>query len=233
MIAAVLFMIAPSWAARLGALSAKAGEHPWRFFLGVLLVSAIAFVPLAVAFGPGGWTYWNVFQFQTARPLHYFAYFAIGAGLGAFGLHRGLLSDDGKLAKRWWLWLLAVLGALIFGTAILIAILGAKGTPPPALLALGDVSWVLSCGTLCFSLLAIFLRFVKRANRAMDSLSRNAYGIYILHYAFVAAVQYALLSQPLSGAAKSGIAVAGALALSWITAAVLRRIPLVSHLVGE
>ncbi len=228
----MLFLLLPSWTARLGALSATAGEHPWRFFAGLLVVSAIAYVPLALAFGTGGWTYWNVFQFQTVRPLHYFVYFATGAGLGAFGVQRGLLAADGRLAKRWWLWLLAALGALVLGTALLIAILSAKGGASPVLLAVGNASFVLSCGTLSFALLAIFLRFVRRRNAVMDSLSRNAYGIYVVHYAFVAAAQYALLSRPLPGAAKAGIVIAAALAASWIATAVLRRIPLAARLVG-
>ncbi|MEJ0024421.1 MAG: acyltransferase [Rhizomicrobium sp.] len=229
---AVLFLVLPSWAARLGRLSATAGDHPWRFFAAVLAASAVAYVPLALAFDPVAWTYWSIFQFQTARPLHYFVYFAVGAGLGAFGVGRSLLAPDGRLARRWWLWLLAALGALALGTAILIAILAAKGGASPVLLALGDASFVLSCGTLCFALLAIFLRFVRRANRVMDSLSRNAYGIYIVHYAFVAAAQYALLTQPLPGAAKAVLAIAAALAASWTVAAVLRRIPLVARFAG-
>jgi peptidoglycan/LPS O-acetylase OafA/YrhL len=231
-VAAALFLIAPSWPARIGRLAANAGEHPWRFFGLLLVVSAIAYVPLAIAFSAGSWTYWGFFQFQTARPFHYFVYFAVGAGLGAFGLHAGLLSPDGRLAKRWWLWLLAASGSLIVGTGILIGALANKGSTQQVWIAIGDVSFVVSCGTLCFALLGIFLRFVKRANGIMDSLSRNAYGIYVVHYAFVAAVQYELLTQHLPGTAKAGIAIAGALAASWIATAVLRRIPLVSRLVG-
>ncbi|HJW40712.1 MAG TPA: acyltransferase [Rhizomicrobium sp.] len=232
-VAGALFLIVPSWPTRIGRLTANAGEHPWRFFGLLLVASAIAYLPLAIAFGPSIWTYWGFFQFQTARPLHYFIYFVIGAGLGAFGLHAGLLSPEGRLAKRWWLWVLAAFGSLVVGTGILIGALTAKGPAQQIWIDVGDVTFVLSCGTLCFALLAIFLRFVKRANRVMDSLSRNAYGIYVVHYAFVAAVQYALLTQPLPGAAKAGIAIAGALAASWITTAVLRRIPLVSYLVGR
>jgi peptidoglycan/LPS O-acetylase OafA/YrhL len=231
-VAAALFLVAPGWAAALGRLTARGDAHPWRLFGLLLLGSIAAYVPLALAFGPMGWTYWNVFQFQTARPLHYFLYFAFGAGLGAFGLARGLLAPEGRLARRWWLWLLAALGALAFGGAIIVAVIAAKGAAPLALNGLGDVSWTLSCGTISFAMLAIFLRFVRRSNPVMDSLSRNAYGIYVVHYAIVAAVQYALLAAPLAGAAKAGIAVFGSLLLSWLVVAVLRRIPLVAHLVG-
>jgi hypothetical protein len=40
------------------------------------------------------------------------------------------------------------------------------------------------------------------------------------------------LSQHFPGAAKAAIVVAGALAASWIASAILRRIPIVSRLVG-
>ena len=154
------------------------------------------------------------------------------ASLGAYGVHRGLLLPEGRFARRWWLWLIAASGALFIGSTVLIAILTTKGVAQRIWMDVGAFSFVLSCGTLCFAFLGIFVRFTTRSNRLMDSLSANSYGIYLVHYFFVAAIQYALLSQPLSGAAKAGVVVAGALAASWVTTAILRRIPLVSRLVG-
>jgi peptidoglycan/LPS O-acetylase OafA/YrhL len=228
--AAILFALIPfwtSWSGRLGA-----AEYPRRLFLLVLVVTAIAYVPLADLNNPSTWTYWGLFQFQTSRPLLYFAYFAVGANLGAYGVHRGLLLPEGRFARRWWLWLIAASGALFIGSTVLIAILTTKGVAQRIWMDVGAFSFVLSCGTLCFAFLGIFVRFTTRSNRLMDSLSANSYGIYLVHYFFVAAIQYALLSQPLSGAAKAGVVVAGALAASWVTTAILRRIPLVSRLVG-
>jgi surface polysaccharide O-acyltransferase-like enzyme len=67
--------------------------------------------------------------------------------------------------------------------------------------------------------------------KLFDSLSDNAYGIYLIHYAFVSWLQYALLKASLPGVAKGFIAFAGALALSWISIAALKRIPAVARVI--
>jgi peptidoglycan/LPS O-acetylase OafA/YrhL len=74
-------------------------------------------------------------------------------------------------------------------------------------------------------MLAIFVRFVKKSWGIFDSLRDNAYGIYLVHYAFVSWLQYVLLKSHLSGFIKLAIVFSLTVALSWITAAVLRRIP--------
>ena len=63
---------------------------------------------------------------------------------------------------------------------------------------------------------------------AADSLSRNAYGIYLLHYPFVIWLQYVLLGLAILAVAKGTIVFIGALALSWTMAIALRHLPLVS-----
>jgi surface polysaccharide O-acyltransferase-like enzyme len=64
-----------------------------------------------------------------------------------------------------------------------------------------------------------------------DSLRDNAYGIYLVHYAFVAWVQYALLPASMPGLAKGFIAFLSALALSWGFVATIRRIPAVARVI--
>src|SRR6185437_5581572 len=63
----------------------------------------------------------------------------------------------------------------------------------------------------------------------LSSLRDNAYGIYLVHYAFVTWLQYALLKSQLSGVVKLAIVLSLAVALSWITTAALRRIPAVAR----
>jgi len=48
---------------------------------------------------------------------------------------------------------------------------------------------------LCFSRAVRTLR--EKANKIWDSLTANAYGIYLVHYAFVSWLQYALLKTTL------------------------------------
>ncbi len=96
---------------------------------------------------------------------------------------------------------------------------------------IGAVAFVLSCAASSCALLAVFLRFARKANAVGDSLRDNAYGIFLVHYAFVAWLQYALLSADVGGLAKGAIVTVGALALSWAVSAALRTIPIVRRVV--
>jgi hypothetical protein len=102
----------------------------------------------------------------------------------------------------------------------------ATGAPPTSFYALmRDFGFVVSCAASSFAFLSLFLRFARRPNRMFDSFSDNAYAIYIVHYAIVAWVQFALLPADLKGWQKGGLAILASLALSWIAAAALRKIP--------
>jgi surface polysaccharide O-acyltransferase-like enzyme len=85
--------------------------------------------------------------------------------------------------------------------------------------------FVLSCAASSFAMIALFLRFAKRAVRLWDSLQRNSYAIYLVHYAFVSWLMYLLVPAELPAGAKFAIVFVGATGLSWIAASLLRRIP--------
>jgi hypothetical protein len=135
------------------------------------------------------------------------------------------------LARRWWLWALAaaVSGALAAGLVIAMLIL--KESAHPILVYASLAAFVLSCATLCFALLAIFTRFVRRSNPILDSLAANSYGIYIVHYVFVAWLQFALLHASLAAAEKWGVVAVLAYAASWLATAAARRLPGVARIV--
>ena len=230
-VAAGLFALAPHWGERIGALASPAAARPAQFFAVVLTLSAFAYFPLAVAYGAMHWTTWGVFSFQTSRLVHYFVYFVMGVGVGAYGLHQGLLSPSGKLARRWWLWFLAAVGSVVLATSLVVAIVTSKGPASPILIYANDAAFVLSCAALSFALLAVFTRFVRQSNPIFDSLAANSYGIYIVHYAFVAWLQFALLDVTLSGAEKAGLVTAAAYAVSWLVTASIRRLPAVARIV--
>ena len=69
----------------------------------------------------------------------------------------------------------------------------------------------------------MFSRFARTRVRAFDSLSRNAYGMYLIHYPFACWIPYALLHAPPSTPAKVSIAILGTVVLSWATTSALRR----------
>ena len=231
-VAAGLFLLAPRWGDRLGRLAAGARERPARFFGLLVAVSAVAYIPMEILVNPFVWASFGPFFVQTSRVLHYAVYFFAGVGVGAYGLERGLLAVDGKLARRWLRWSVASVVAFGAALAVIIAALSAAAHPPvPRSLEIaGDLGFVLSCAASGFAFLALFGRFARRT-RVFDSLRDNAFGIYILHYAFVSWLQYALLPAGLSGFLKATAVTLGALALSWGTTAALRRIPAVARVI--
>src|SRR5262245_53234862 len=67
--AAALHRFAPGWADRLGRLAEAVRDQPLRFFLILSCASAIAYIPLMLAFSPWEWTHTGLFSFQLSRPL--------------------------------------------------------------------------------------------------------------------------------------------------------------------
>jgi len=63
------------------------------------------------------------------------------------------------------------------------------------------------------------LRLMRTRHLLLDSLSDNAYSIYLLHYVFVVWLQYALLGVGLDAIGKASIVFVGALSLSWAASA--------------
>jgi hypothetical protein len=230
-VAAGLYLAIPKWGEALGRVTAGAAQQPALFFGLLLAVSAIAYIPMELKFNAMAWASWGPFVFQTSRIIHYFVYFMLGAGVGAAGLGKGLLAPDGKLARRWILWAIAALIAFTVETAVIIAALSSPHASPRSWEVAADCGFVLSCGATSFAFLALFVRFAKSRSKIWDSLTANAYGIYLVHYAFVSWLQHSLLMTTLPAVAKGSLVILGALALSWGTVAVLRRIPAVARVI--
>ncbi len=217
-------------------LSFYARQRP-AVFLGVLLLgSALAYVPLALLFGPASWAQAGPFALQLCRPLHYVLYFFAGAVIGACGIERGLLAPDGPLVRRWAQWLLAAVVLFIAWGG-----LTALATPDPwadafaaplALRAAAVLSYVLACFSSCFFVFAVAVRFGGVRARLLDSLNANAFGMFLVHYLFVVWLQFALLGLALPALVKAAIVFSGTLVLSWSATAALRRVPAVASIIG-
>lgn len=215
-LAALVYRFAPK------ALQARVPATPGRFFLILTAFSAVAYIPLALIVSPMVWSAFGPFTFQTSRILHYLAYFVFGILTGAAGLDQGILSAAGALARRWGRWSSAAGAAFALSAAVSIVTMTAHPTST-AWIAASNATFVLSCACSCFCFLAVFLRFAHRRSRFFDSLSANSFGIYLLHYAFVSWLQYALLPAALPGFAKFTVVFTGAVALSWSTSSLIRR----------
>jgi peptidoglycan/LPS O-acetylase OafA/YrhL len=229
-IAALLFVLAPRWGLKLGALTSGAVRRPVIFFAALIAVSAAAYIPLAHHFTLLAWWSFGPFAFQTSRIAHHLVYFLIGVGTGAWGLDHGLLSPRGKLAGRWALWLATALAFFLVAYAITLTVIAPRSHSRALTLAL-EADFVISCAASSFAFLALFLRFAQSRSRVCDSLAANSYGIYLIHYAVVSWLQYALLPAALPAIAKWLIVFPGALMLSWALAGSIRRIPSVARVI--
>lgn len=230
-VAAIVNLIAPGWLRVLARLAAGADRHPWRFFFGLCVLSAAAYVSLSIVYNPYRWLSYGPFSVQASRMLHYAIYFFAGASVGAVGLDKGLLAQDGTLARRWWLAAALAVPMFLVVIAIVVAAGIAKGTPLAFWESVGGIGFALSCGLSSFALIAIFVRFFRRRSGIWDSLARNAYGMYIVHYAFVAWIQFALLPARLGGLQKGLIVFCTVVMASWATTALLRRVPGIAKII--
>jgi surface polysaccharide O-acyltransferase-like enzyme len=229
-IAAALHWIAPNALTSLGRRSATAEKNFGRYFAGLVVVSALAYIPLAIIFTPWTWSNYTIFTVQLCRPLHYAVYFFAGVGIGMAGIERGLLTSDGVLARHWALWLVASLASLLLWMEL--TALTMNGGSSLAMEIAADFSFVLACAAGCFFLIVVSVRFAASHSEVLDSLSTNAYGLYLVHYGFVVWLQYALLAMALSAVLKAAIVFGGTLILSWITTLAVQRIPLGARLIG-
>ena len=225
-------MIAPRWGEYSRPLASSARTHPLRFALILIAASAVAYIPLALIYSPWTWFQYGPFAFQHCRPLHNAVYFLAGVAVGAYGIERGLLAPDGILAQRWMVALAgAVAGFLawIIPTAVIMHL---DNGAPLLLQAAANFGFVLCCAGGCLAAIAACVRFATRRSRVLDSLSANAYGMYLVHYPFVVWMQYALLDLALPAIVKATLVFGVAVLASWAVTAAMRSVPLGSRLIG-
>jgi hypothetical protein len=233
-IAAAAYRIAPGLGTALGRMIERISTRPIVFFMALIAVSGLAYLPMAAAFDPMSWLHFGPFFAQTSRLLLYASYFFIGTGIGAYETGRGLLASDGKLARRWPLWTLASIFFFVFAIGVFLTILATlpKGGPGPVLAVFGNFAFVLSCAASSLAFLALFVRFTRAGNRVADRLSANAYGIYLLHYFCVTWLQLSLVGFNVPGAVKGLLVFSGAVLISWGLTASLRRVAAVARVIG-
>jgi peptidoglycan/LPS O-acetylase OafA/YrhL len=228
--AVALSKLAPHWAESLNAVSSNLLRRPIAFFGALVLLSALAYVPMAVSFGALNWKAWGPFTFQTSRIFLYATYFAAGIILGANPTEATLLSSNGPLAKRWILWPATAFVAFVAATIVTIVAL----SNPAALRSLGwliNLCFPITCAATCFALLSLFLRFARSQGPLRENFCTAAYGIYLVHYPIVNWTQYALLPLNLSAILKGIIVTAVGLALSWALIALARSSRLIARII--
>ena len=192
-----------------------------------MAVTVVTYIPALVWFGPNRWFEFGPFDVQASRVLLYASYFFIGAGIGAAHFDAGVLSDDGRMAKSSWGWLVATLiPYCLLWVMIYIKreILGNPSPQPDWYLAIYGFFFVVFSAAILFTILGYFLRS-KRLWIVLDRMQGDAYGMFLVHYPIVLWLQYWLFDYDLPAIVKATIAFVLTVALSWAVTAALRKIP--------
>lgn len=218
LLVAALHGLAPRLGDRLGQLSSGAARAPGRYFVGLASAATLAYVPLASMFSPWDWIELGPFSFQLCRPMLYLVYFMAGYGVGTHGLGDGLLSGRGKLAASWLPWAVAALASLLIWMGLTGLTMSYGASAPRMLQVLAETSYAWAGASSVFFVLAACLRLREVRSHFIDRLSHNAFGLYLLHYAPLVWLQYAMIDAPLPAVMKSLIVFLGTLLLAYLGA---------------
>ncbi len=208
-------------------------DHPLKVALSIYMIIWLLYVPASWLFGAYAWKSFGPFAFQESRLLLYFGFFIFGSILGASNIEKGLFATGSGFMKYWRVWLRA---CVIFYMLLLgLEALGREGFGQklgewPSKIIYGSVY----AGSTCFSSLAfltIFRKFITRISPVWDSLTRNAYCIYLVHYIFVLWCQFELLKVDLPAFIKFLITFVVSIFISWQVSILLRKIPIVKKYV--
>lgn len=213
-------------------VSLRGFDQPAVFWLLLVVVTAIAYVPALLYFGGSKWFELGPFSVQASRILLYFAYFFIGVSVGAANFDRGILSAGGQLPKQRWLWVIATLipYCLMWGIIyIKREILGNPDPQPHWYQAIYGTFFVLFSGSILLAILAFFLHQKSPGPNLLDRMQADAYGIFLVHYPIALWIQYALFDYSLPAIVKATIGFVLTVILSWGLTAALRKIPGASH----
>lgn len=224
-VAVLLHRFLPKLIEGLGWFCSGAEKAPVRFYLGLVGAAAMIYLALCVFYGGTRWLTTPQYE-QTSHALLFLVYFFAGMGIGAWGLDRGLLAQNGNLVRRWPAWLGLSACTFVFYAFCAVQVESQGLSPAPAWLAARNAAYVVSGAAASFFLMAAFLRFANRHVPVLNSLSANAYGMYLLHYAFVTWGQYLLTGVALPAFVKGLAVFVFTLAGSWGTVAAMRRVPL-------
>jgi glucan biosynthesis protein C len=172
----------------------------------VFLITALVVVPVYSVLSPYQWlSVAGFIDVQPARVPLYFAFFLMGLAFG---------SDEEWLARgpEYWAGYLAlgILSGVLFVTQFKTGF---------------GIAFAFSCAGVSLGLLGAFRKLVRARHPVLDSLSKNSFGIYLLHDGFVHWIQFALLPLAAPAWLKFVLAFLGGLALAWGATALLRQIP--------
>lgn len=207
-------------------------NKPFTFFIILFCVTWILYVPIAYIFGAGTWTGIGPFDFQISRILLYFGYFILGILIGNTDFNNEIFSKKSAIVKKWWLWLL--LSLMVYSTLTLVSepfrqMLKNNTIKEFYAWMIYYIIYVASCTISCIAFITTFRKLTYKENYWWNSLSENAYLIYLIHYIFVVWCQFLLLKFDIPAFIKFSITLIFALSLSWMVSILLRKIKIINR----
>jgi hypothetical protein len=230
--ASLLYRVSPTLVFPINKISVLGFSEPWRFWLLLIAVTEIAYIPPLIHYGTNHWFQFGPFSVQASRVLLYAAYFFIGAGVGCASMASGVLSPEGQLPKMRWNWLFVTLLPYA-GMWCMIFVKREILDNPPQLpwwyhLIYGTF-FVLFSASILLTILAFFLHDKSPGPNLLDRMQAEAYGMFLVHYAFVLWIQYFLFDVGVPSIVKATISFVLTVILSWAATAALRKIPGATH----
>jgi hypothetical protein len=192
---------------------------PMSFFVTLVAISLVLYLPLARVFTPWDWREFGPFSLQPLLAPQYVLYFFAGVVVGAADLDKGLLCADSALTLHARRWALAALVCFVLWLAAM-GVVTQRG-PAPVVQFFADIIAVLYAATALLALLGCFLKFVHRERPLLAAIASNGYGVYFFHYFFVLWTQYLLLGASLFAVIKVLVVFAVSLTLSWLASEML------------
>ncbi|ASK32345.1 hypothetical protein CEY12_20655 [Chryseobacterium sp. T16E-39] len=225
----IITLLYPYLKDRITSLSLKFNKlknSPLNVLLIFYSLTWILYLPMILSFGSGTWKGIGPFDFQVSRILLYFGYFSLGVIIGGIKIEQGLFGDTSELFRNPILWILSCISVY--------AIVKVIEQPLESMISRNILTnfqatllyrsvWTFSCSLSCLTFLIFFKRFFNYPTKWWQSLSLNAYGIYLIHYIFVLWCQYELLDANIPAFGKFMITFCISFSVSWYLTFLLRK----------
>lgn len=204
------------------------------FFLICWFFTWLLYVPIAHSTGAGTWTGFGPFDFQLSRILLYFGYFMAGILIGTTAFNQQLFSVTSSIVARWWLWVVAALAVYIILTfverrEILAIMVKTRQLKEFTAWMIYFSIYTASCTFSSIAFITTFRKLTRSSFSWWDSLTANAYLIYLTHYIFITWIQFLLLPYDIAAFLKFLITFTFSLLLSWGISILLRKIRIINR----
>jgi len=215
---------------RLGKQLSLLKNKPLAFFGLLFCISWILYVPIVLKIGAGDWIGIGPFDLQISRALLYFGYFTFGILIGNTDFNNELFSAKSAIVTKWWLWL-----SLSLTVYFVLTLIGEPLTQLVKEKRIEEVNaymiyysvFVVSCTLSNVAFITVFVRFIHTEKKWWNSVSENAYLIYIIHFVFVLWSQFLLMNFNIPAIIKFLLSFTISLSLSWFVSSWFRKMKII------